>query len=124
MASIKKLKENCDIRGSLVAIEDFQLDFKVQRIFYIYDVKGKRGGHGHKVNKMGLVALNGALKVEVQSPKEDTQFVLDNPKTMLLLDPEDWHELVDFLPGTVLLVICSEHWSKDDYFFEPYRAKA
>lgn len=121
MPNIISLKTNKDQRGSLTAIEDFNLPFSIKRIFYIYDVSGIRGGHGHIKNKMALISINGSITINVQSKLEDYKFILSDPSKALILDPEDWHTLENFSEKAILLVICSENWSKEDYFYDSYR---
>jgi hypothetical protein len=108
-----------DSRGSLTVIEK-ELSFSIERVFYIYDVTAKRGGHGHKHNKLAFVSLNGEVTVTGQSPDNDFCYVLNSPSQCLLLNPEDWHEM-SFTKGSILLVLASHRYDKDDYFYEPYR---
>lgn len=119
MAKLIAVRTFRDHRGSLAVIER-ELGFPVRRVFYIYDVKLPRGGHGHIRTKTALIALNGAVTVSGQAPREDFCFELVSPDQCLLLEVEDWHEM-KFSPGSVLLVLASEEYSADDYFYEKYR---
>lgn len=109
-----------DERGQLTVIQD-ELGFEIKRIFYITKAKGIRGGHGHKVTKQALVALNGRIQIRGQTPNKNFSFILDRPEQVLILNPEDWHEMLDFSSGSVLLVVSSHAFMKDDYIQEPYR---
>lgn len=109
-----------DERGSLSVI-DGHLPFEIKRIFYIYDVTSQRGGHRHIYNRMGLVVLNGSIDINIQTREEDICFHLSSPDQVLILDPEDWHTMDNFTKDSVLLVLCSHSWSKEDYIYEPYR---
>lgn len=120
MANILIIPTFKDERGSLTVIEKV-LPFEVKRIFYIYDVSSRRGGHGHIKTKIALVALNGSVDIYVQTPTQDETFKLSKPDEVLILDPEDWHEMYNFSKGSILLALCSLHYDKEDYFFEPYR---
>lgn len=120
MAKLINVLTMKDERGSLSVI-DGQLPFEIKRVFYIYDVSSKRGGHRHIYNRMGLVALSGSLDVFVQAPNENFNFKLSSPDQVLILEPEDWHTMDNFTQGSTLLVLCSHSWSKDDYVYEPYR---
>lgn len=122
MSNILKVPTFKDERGSLTVI-DKVLPFEVKRVFYIYDVTSKRGGHGHIKSKIALIALNGSVDVIVQTPTKDEIYRLSKPDELLILEPEDWHEMDNFSKGSTLLVLCSHHYDKEDYFFEPYRKK-
>lgn len=119
MPELKTLKTFRDDRGALTVIEK-DLGFKIERIFYIYDVTAVRGGHGHKTTRMALVALNGEIEVRGQTPDRDFSYTLSKPNQALVLEPPDWHEM-SFAPGSVLLVLASEPYSQDDYFYQKYR---
>jgi len=120
MAKILQVPTYKDDRGALTVI-DKSLPFEVKRVFYIYDVSSKRGGHGHIQSKIALVAINGSVDIFVQTPSKNEVYKLTKPDEVLILEPEDWHEMDHFSKGAVLLVLCSHHYDKADYFFEPYR---
>jgi hypothetical protein len=119
MARIVTVKTMKDGRGSLSVVER-EAGFAIRRVFYIYEVKSQRGGHGHIRTKTALIALFGTITVSGQTPKEDFSFDLNSPDHCLLLEVEDWHEM-RFSPGAILLVLASEPYSADDYFYEKYR---
>lgn len=120
MAKLIQVPTKKDERGAL-SIIDGELPFDIKRVFYIYDVNSKRGGHRHVVTQMALVALSGSMEIYVQTPNEDLNFHLSSPDQVLLLNPEDWHTMDNFTKGSTLLVLCSHTWSKDDYVYESYR---
>ena len=120
MPELIEIKTFKDERGSLGAIGE-ELPFSVKRVFYIYDVKAKRGGHRHVKSIQALICLNGSCKVYVQNNEEDFTFSLEDNKTCLILDHRDWHTMDDFSPGSVLLVLASEPYTAADYIYEPYK---
>jgi hypothetical protein len=105
-------------RGSLTVIEKV-LPFSVKRVFYIYDVPPgtSRGGHGHKKTRMALVALNGSCLIS--GPWASWVYRLDSPSSCLVLEPEDWHDMLFETPGAILLCLASEEFDADDYVDEP-----
>lgn len=119
MAKLISIKTIRDPRGSLSVIER-ETGFPIRRVFYIFDVKLPRGGHGHKRTRTALIALNGTVTVSGQTPSEDFSYDLTSPDQCVLLEVEDWHEM-RFTPGAILLVLASEEYSPDDYFYEKYR---
>ena len=120
MPELIKIKTFKDERGSLGVIGE-DLPFSVKRVFYIYDVQAERGGHRHVKSIQALICLSGSCKVYVQNKKEDFTFSLEDNKTCLILDPQDWHTMDDFSSGSVLLVLASEPYTAADYIYEPYK---
>ena len=62
-----------DPRGNLSFVEqNNHIPFKIQRIYWIYDVPGgeNRGGHAFKENEEFIVALSGAFDVIVDDGAE------------------------------------------------------
>ncbi len=116
LISVRTFKDD---RGSLSVIER-ETGFPIRRVFYIYGVNKPRGGHGHRRTKTALIAVHGAVTISGQSPSEDFSFELTSPDQCLILEKEDWHDMT-FSPEAVLLVLASEEFSKDDYFYEKYR---
>ena len=119
MPSLLDLRTFKDERGSLTVIER-EIGFPVRRVFYIYDVSATRGGHGHLRSRTALMAVCGQVAVTGQSPELDFEYVLSEPSQCLILEKEDWHRM-QFSAGAVLLVLASEEYSPDDYFYEKYR---
>jgi hypothetical protein len=119
MAKQIRIPTFTDDRGSLSVIEN-ELGFAIRRVFYIYNAEKTRGGHGHKKAKIGMIALNGHVRVHGQSSKATFDFTLEEPGECLMLEPQDWHEM-DLSPGSILLVLASEPYDKNDYFFEKPR---
>lgn len=120
MANLIQIPTIKDERGTLTVIENI-LPFDIKRVFYIYDVGSKRGGHRHILNQMALISLNGSVEIYVQSSNKDFNFRLDSPDKVLILAPEDWHTMDNFTKGSILLVLNSHSWDKNDYVHEPYR---
>lgn len=121
MARLIEFPTFIDERGSLTVMQN-ELPFVPKRCFTVYNMKAPRGGHGHQVSKTVLFALAGKIRIEVRVKGKDKQdsefFTLDQPKTGLYLDPEDWHLFEALTPDAVLLCIASHEYSKDDYFHE------
>ncbi len=120
MAYIMNLPTFEDEKGKLTVIEKI-LPFKIKRVYYIYDVKSKRGGHRHKKTIQALIALGGKCEVYVNNGKEKKIFLLDSPTKCLVLEPEDWHTMDNFDENTILLVFASEYYDKNDYIDEEYK---
>jgi len=114
MANIINLETFKDDRGSLSVIEKI-LPFEIKRIYFIYNVCGVRGGHGHLRTIQGLISVHGSCEIIVKGAKKEERFALDSPDKCLLLQPEDWHQMQNFTNDCVLLVIASEYFDSEDY---------
>lgn len=120
MARIIELKTFQDNRGNLTVIEN-QLPFKIERVFYIYNVDNSvRGGHRHKITFQAAICINGSCRISNDNGIEKEDFLLDKPNKCLILEPADWHTMHHFSNDAILLVFASTIFDKSDYIFEPY----
>lgn len=120
MARLLELHEIEDERGNLIVIDNL-LPFNIKRVFYIYGKKGyDRGGHKHKKNRQALICINGECTIEYNNGKECDEVILNSSKKCLILEPEDWHVMKNFSESSILLVLASESYNKEDYIYERY----
>lgn len=108
-----------DGRGSLSFVQPGPLlPFDIKRVYYLYDVpEGQlRGAHGHRKLQSLMVAVSGAVDVEVDDGRARRTFRLDSPDVGLYVSPMIWRNLTGFQPGTVCMVIASEPYDEADYF--------
>jgi dTDP-4-dehydrorhamnose 3,5-epimerase-like enzyme len=121
MAKLIDLRTFTDARGNLTVIEKV-LPFEIKRIFYIYGVDASvRGGHRHHTTYQAAICLRGSCTISNNDGTATETFVLDKPSKCLLLDPKDWHQMHDFTPDAILMVIASEYFDPNDYIFEKYK---
>ncbi len=112
------IPQHKDERGSLGVI-DGQIPFTIKRVFYMYDVKSMRGGHGHFKTQMVLLVVAGGCLIEIVSKNDGHRTVkLEDPGKGLLLEPGEWHLLKDFSENTVVMVFASTKYDPKDYFYE------
>jgi dTDP-4-dehydrorhamnose 3,5-epimerase-like enzyme len=113
-----------DPRGNLAVIEKNVIPFKMERVYYLFDVPSGsiRGGHAHKALNQFLIALSGSFDVILKDGENEKRITLNNPSKGLLITPGIWRELENFSSGAVCLVIASEIYREDDYIedFEQY----
>lgn len=117
-SSIIELKELGDERGLLTVIEENKsVPFEFKRVFYIYNtILGvRRGFHAHYKTRQALVCVSGNCKVFLDNTKRKEDVLLDSPQKILILEPNDWHEMYDFSSDCVLLVLASHHYDAEDY---------
>ena len=121
MANIISLKTLTDSRGNLTVIEKV-VPFEIKRIFYIYGVDDSvRGGHRHKKTYQAAICIQGSCKIWNDDNIAQEMFLLDSPDKCLLLNPPDWHQMLDFSKDAILMVLASEYFEPEDYIYEPYR---
>lgn len=118
MATLIGMDTFTDLRGALVSTGD-RLPFFAKRAFFIHSVPAQavRGGHSHRKNRQALICVSGSCEVFVGGPKERV-FLLDRRDQCLLLEPGDWHEMRNFSPDAILLVLASEGFDAEDYVSE------
>ena len=117
MASLIELPTFTDTRGSLTVIEKI-LPFAIKRVYYLYNITKARGGHKHKKTFQALIAVHGSCQIYVENSLGKKNFVLKEPKDCLILNPDDWHTMDGFSKGSVLLVLASQIYNKNDYIME------
>lgn len=106
-----------------------QLPFVPQRVYWVtrVPVGSRRGEHAHRRNHELLIVLHGRCRVELlTSDGSAREFVLDDPRTGLLMPPPWWRRLDYLDPDTICLVLASEPYDEAEYirnaadFFEPH----
>ena len=103
-------------QGSLVVIENTQIPFEIERIFYIYDVPEgySRGHHALKTCHQFLIAIKGEVTVYTHDGLGKHMHCLDRPTQGLYLQPLIWRYLF-FSPDAICLVLASEPYDPGGY---------
>ena len=116
-----------DPRGNLTFFEDnAQLPFKIERIFYTYDVPGgqKRGGHAYYKQNEVIIALSGSFDVVItkQDGKKDV-YSLNRSYYGLFVPAETWRHLENFSTNSLSLHASDTPFDESDYIreFEVYK---
>ncbi|WP_339251675.1 FdtA/QdtA family cupin domain-containing protein [Paenibacillus sp. FSL P2-0136] len=107
-----------DERGQLTVLEENKhIPFEFKRVFYIYGtISGvRRGFHAHYKTRQALICVSGNCKVHLDNIGRTEEIILESPNTILILEPNDWHEMYDFSPDCVLLVLASHLYDSEDY---------
>jgi dTDP-4-dehydrorhamnose 3,5-epimerase-like enzyme len=107
-----------DPRGNLSFIEEFNhIPFKIERVYWIYDVPGgeMRGGHAFKEQQELIVAISGSFDVLVDDGKKTQTFSLNRSYYGLYLPSGLWREMLNFSTNSLALVLSSTHYHPDDY---------
>jgi dTDP-4-dehydrorhamnose 3,5-epimerase-like enzyme len=121
MAYLIDLKSFTDSRGNLTVIEK-TVPFDIKRIFYIYGVDdSSRGGHRHKKTIQAAICIQGSCHIHNNNGAASvTKFLLNRPDQCLIIEPADWHTMVNFSADAILMILASEYFDENDYIFEPY----
>jgi dTDP-4-dehydrorhamnose 3,5-epimerase-like enzyme len=75
----------------------------------------ERGFHAHRKLEQLAIAVSGSCTFVLDDGSVREEVRLDRPDGALLMAPMVWHEMRDFSPECVLLVLASEPYSEDDY---------
>ena len=107
-----------DERGKLIAIEGGgDVPFAIARVYYVYaTTQGTvRGHHAHRALDQLAVAVAGSCTMLLDDGTTRANVRLDDPAVALNVPPMVWHEMSDFSPDCVLMVLASAPYDEGDY---------
>ncbi len=107
-----------DPRGNLSFIEEFkQIPFKIERVYWIYDVPGgqTRGGHAFKEQEELIIALSGSFDVLVDNGQTKQTFSLNRSYYGLYVPQGIWRQMQNFSTNSLALVLSSTVFDEADY---------
>ena len=107
-----------DPRGNLTFIEeDNHIPYKIERVYWIYDVPGGqiRGGHAFKVQQEIVIALSGSFDVVIDSGSEKRTYSLNRSYYGLYIPARLWRQMKNFSTNSLAMVITSTTFSEIDY---------
>ncbi len=107
-----------DPRGNLSFIEEFKhIPFKIERVYWIYDVPGGqvRGGHAFKKQQEFIVALSGSFDVVVDDGTIKQTFSLNRSYYGLYIPAGYWRQMQNFSTNSLAVVLSSTQYSEEDY---------
>jgi len=110
-----------DNRGKLIAVEGCNdVDFDIQRIYYIYDTLSGivRGKHAHIDLKQVMICVCGSCKVLVDNGAEHEIVKLDSPDRGIYIHDLIWREMMEFSTDCVLLVLVNRPYDAGDYIYD------
>lgn len=120
--------ENCNFinlgmahgeKGNITVLENLKnIPFKIERVYYLYDVPGgeERGGHAHKKLRQFIIAAMGSFDVIIDDGYSKKTIHLNRSFNCLEIVPGIWRELVNFSSGSICLVMASASYDEEDYF--------
>ena len=107
-----------DERGSLVAVEaNKAVPFDIKRVYYIFGTKSgvTRGFHAHRQLKQLALCVTGGCRMLLDNGFQREEVLLDSPTKGLVVEDLIWHEMYEFTPDCVLLMLASDHYDEADY---------
>lgn len=108
-----------DRRGNLTFVQfPQQIPFKIERIFWTYDVPGgeTRGGHAYKNQEEVIIALSGSFDLVITNKNgEQERFHMKSPSQGIYLPPNTWRHLENFSTNSFSLHLSNKSYSEDDY---------
>lgn len=116
---IVNLPRFLDHRGNLSFVEEeAHVPFKIERVFWIYDVPGgeDRGGHAYKNSEEFIVALSGSFDVVLDDGMGNVNtFQLNRSYYGLYVPKMIWRQMVNFSTNSVAMVLASTPYDVEDY---------
>jgi hypothetical protein len=107
-----------DLRGNLSIVEEEkQIPFKIERVYWIYDVPGGqvRGGHAFKEQQEMIIALSGSFDVVIDDGTTKKTFSLNRSYYGLLIPAKLWRQMQNFSTNSLAMVLSSTHFNEKDY---------
>ena len=119
LKSYKAPRRFTDERGTLVCLESgVHVPFDVRSVVYIHSVPmdARRGAHAHYTLHQFIKCVAGALTVSLTDLHGQTVLVTTTEESEgVYIPPMTWAEQFDHAPGTVVLVMSSDHYDESDY---------
>jgi dTDP-4-dehydrorhamnose 3,5-epimerase-like enzyme len=118
MAKLYDFPDLGDDRGSLVVLDQrCGVPFDIKRAYYIFGTSEgiSRGFHAHKFLHQIAVCVTGSCIMTIDDGVSREDIYLDSPSKAIDIPPMLWHEMHDFSPECVLLVLASDYYYEDDY---------
>lgn len=100
-------------RGTLIPFEDYNLPFKIKRVFILDNPKKTRGKHAHYQLEEILVPIVGSFLLTLEFKNEVTNnFMI--PGSGVYITPTTWRTLSVFSDNCIVLSLCSLNNTEKD----------
>jgi oxalate decarboxylase/phosphoglucose isomerase-like protein (cupin superfamily) len=112
------LPKICDDRGNLSMIEEENhIPFKIERVYWIYDVPGGefRGSHAFKESEEFIVALSGSFDIVLHDGTEEVKVSLNRSYYGIYVPKMTWRRLENFSTNSLALVLSSHSFNECEY---------
>lgn len=109
-----------NFQGNITALNNNDLPFSIERVYYLYDIPSEstRGGHAHYDLEQYVIAASGSFIFVLDDGKDKKEFFLNNPAKALHIKKGIWREMKEFSGGSICLVLASKLYNESDYIRE------
>ena len=107
-----------DERGALVVAEaNRECPFPIVRVYWVFGSQPevRRGYHSHRKTRQMAICVAGACTFLMDDGIRNETIRLASLETGLIIEPGVWHEMFDFTPDCVLLVLADSPYDESDY---------
>ena len=103
--------------GLLGVVTDENINFKIKRTYFLYQVPylGKRGGHAHKTLRQVYICIQGKFVILLNNGYLKKKITLNVQSKGLVLFKNTWRDIICYSKNSILLVLASDSYKKDDY---------
>jgi UDP-2-acetamido-3-amino-2,3-dideoxy-glucuronate N-acetyltransferase len=115
--AVRNLDRVVDLRGALTIADVDNVPFDIVRAYFVSGVgQGLiRGAHAHRACHQLLIAVQGSLTCVIDDGRRRVEVRMSNPGLALHIPPMVWGTQYQFEPGSVLGVLASQTYDKDEY---------
>ena len=94
-----------------------KLGFEALRLFWLTHIApGQwRGRHAHRESILATFCVSGRCQITLDDARQKQVVTLDANGPGLVVGPWIWHELYDFSPDAVVLVVASTRYDEAEY---------
>ena len=94
-----------------------RVGFDAPRLFWLTEIGQDqwRGRHAHRESKLATYALAGGCGLTLDNGRDKQVVTLSAKGPGLLVGRMIWHDLYEFVPGSVVLVIASTRYDEAEY---------
>lgn len=116
-AKLIEVGDFIDVRGELCFVENSQLPFSVERVFWISKIPQNktRGCHAHRICAEIVFPVNGSFDMYVCDSSGDRTYHLDKSNVGIYIGPKVWCELRNFSSDAVCVVLASHPYIENGY---------
>lgn len=107
-----------DDRGNLSFIEEVShIPFKINRVYWIYDVPGGefRGSHAFIEAEEFIVALSGSFDIVLHNGIEEIKYSMNRSYYGLYIPKLHFRRLENFSTNSLALILSSRTFDENDY---------
>lgn len=111
-----KLKKKSINHSTLTVINDFDIDFKIRRVFTVSSGNNEeRGDHAHYKCSQFLFCVQGSIDVELYDGIKKKKIKLDNNTKGIIIPPTIWSKQIYKNKNSVLIVCCDIYYNENEY---------